>query len=107
MTSLFDAKQRRQNSLDVALDFLACGLDPQRSVFFKAVRRAGSLRAVVAAFHAHADGFAGAGAPFRISRLGIPINHGLFSLSRADGGGHFDLRLERRSCRRIRSSTSR
>jgi tryptophanyl-tRNA synthetase len=35
MTSLFDAAQRRRNSLDVALDFLACGLDPQKSVFFR------------------------------------------------------------------------
>ena len=35
MTSLFDAVARRQNSLDVALDFLACGLDPKRAVFFK------------------------------------------------------------------------
>jgi tryptophanyl-tRNA synthetase len=35
MTSLFDAAQRRQNTLDVALDFLACGLDPQKSVFFR------------------------------------------------------------------------
>jgi tryptophanyl-tRNA synthetase len=35
MTSLFDAEQRRQNSLAVALDFLACGLDPQRAVFFR------------------------------------------------------------------------
>ncbi|MEJ0090800.1 MAG: tryptophan--tRNA ligase [Limisphaerales bacterium] len=35
MTSLFDADQRRKNTLDVALDFLACGLDPQKSVFFK------------------------------------------------------------------------
>src|SRR5690349_14341616 len=35
MTSLFDAEQRRKNSLDVALDFLACGLDPKKSVFFK------------------------------------------------------------------------
>ena len=34
MTSLFDAEQRRKNSLDVALDFLACGLDPKRSVFW-------------------------------------------------------------------------
>lgn len=34
MTSLFDAAQRRRNSLDVALDFLACGLDPKRSVFW-------------------------------------------------------------------------
>src|SRR5271170_3690748 len=35
MTSLFDREQRRKNSLDVALDFLACGLDPKKSVFFK------------------------------------------------------------------------
>jgi tryptophanyl-tRNA synthetase len=35
MTSLFDADERRKNSLDVALDFLACGLDPKKSVFFK------------------------------------------------------------------------
>jgi tryptophanyl-tRNA synthetase len=35
MTSLFDADERRKNTLDVALDFLACGLDPKKSVFFK------------------------------------------------------------------------
>ena len=35
MTSLFDAAQRRRNTLDVALDFLACGLDPARSVLFR------------------------------------------------------------------------
>ncbi len=35
MTSVFDAQARRQNTADVALDFLACGLDPQRSVFFR------------------------------------------------------------------------
>jgi tryptophanyl-tRNA synthetase len=35
MTSLFDAAQRRANTLDVALDFLACGLDPKKSVFFR------------------------------------------------------------------------
>ena len=35
MTSLFDAGQRRSNSLEVALDFLACGLDPKVAVFFK------------------------------------------------------------------------
>src|SRR5258706_232246 len=35
MTSLFDPAERRQNTLDVALDFLACGLDPKRAVFFK------------------------------------------------------------------------
>ena len=35
MTSLFDAAERRKNTLDVALDFLACGLDPKKSIFFK------------------------------------------------------------------------
>ena len=35
MTSLTDAAQRRKNTLDVALDFLACGLDPRRTVFFR------------------------------------------------------------------------
>jgi tryptophanyl-tRNA synthetase len=35
MTSLFDADERRKNTVDVALDFLACGLDPKKSVFFK------------------------------------------------------------------------
>ncbi len=35
MTSLFNAAERRANTLDVALDFLACGLDSKKSVFFK------------------------------------------------------------------------
>ena len=35
MTSLFDASERRKNTLEIALDFLACGLDPQKSVFFR------------------------------------------------------------------------
>jgi len=35
MTTLFDAAERRKATLDVALDFLACGLDPKRCVFFR------------------------------------------------------------------------
>lgn len=35
MTSLFDPGERRRNTLDVALDFLACGLDPAKAVFFR------------------------------------------------------------------------
>jgi tryptophanyl-tRNA synthetase len=35
MTSLFNAEERRKNTLDVALDFLACGLDPKKSIFFR------------------------------------------------------------------------
>ncbi|HWX18930.1 MAG TPA: tryptophan--tRNA ligase [Candidatus Binatia bacterium] len=35
MTSLFDPAERRQNTLDAALDFLACGLDPKKTVFFR------------------------------------------------------------------------
>src|SRR5208337_3224017 len=35
MTSLFDAAKRRQNTLEVALDFLACGLDPAKALLFR------------------------------------------------------------------------
>src|SRR5436190_22460759 len=35
MTSLFDPAERRRNTWEVALDFLACGLDPSRTVFFR------------------------------------------------------------------------
>ena len=35
MTSLFEPAERRRNSLNVALDFLACGLDPKRTIFFR------------------------------------------------------------------------
>src|SRR5437762_2900979 len=35
MTSLFNAEERRRNTLDVALDFLACGLDPAKTVFYR------------------------------------------------------------------------
>lgn len=35
MTSLFDPAERRKNTLNVALDWLACGLDPATSVFWR------------------------------------------------------------------------
>ena len=35
MTSLFDAEERRENTFEAALDFLACGLDPGKTVFFR------------------------------------------------------------------------
>ncbi len=35
MTALFDARERRAHTLGVALDWLACGLDPLRSVFWR------------------------------------------------------------------------
>ena len=35
LTSITDPAELRQNALDVALDFLACGLDPQRTVFYR------------------------------------------------------------------------
>ncbi len=35
LTSVSDAAQLRQNVLDVALDFLACGLDPAKTVFYR------------------------------------------------------------------------
>jgi tryptophanyl-tRNA synthetase len=35
MTQLFDPAERRRYTLGVALDWLACGLDPKRTVFFR------------------------------------------------------------------------
>jgi tryptophanyl-tRNA synthetase len=35
MTSLVDAAERRRHTLDVALDFLACGLDPKKTLLFR------------------------------------------------------------------------
>jgi len=35
MTSLTDGPQRRANTREAALDWLACGIDPERSVFWK------------------------------------------------------------------------
>lgn len=80
MTSLFDAAARRKNVLDVALDFLACGLDPKRSVFFRQsdVPEHCELTWILSTItpmgllercHSYKD---------KTSR-GIPINHGLFA----------------------------
>ncbi len=35
MTSLFDPAQRRKNVIEAALDWLACGLEPHRAVFWR------------------------------------------------------------------------
>ena len=35
LTTVSDPDVLRQNSIDVALDFLACGLDPKRTIFFR------------------------------------------------------------------------
>jgi tryptophanyl-tRNA synthetase len=35
MTSLLDPAERRRNTLDVALDFLACGLEPKKTLLFR------------------------------------------------------------------------
>ncbi len=80
MTSLFDAQQRRQNTLDVALDFLACGQDPKKSVFFKQsdVPEVTELSWMLSTLtpmsllekgHSFKDK----------SAKGIPVNHGLFA----------------------------
>ncbi len=80
MTSLFDAPARRNNSLDVALDFLACGLDPQKSVFWKQsdVPEVTELAWLLSTLtpmgllercHSFKDKTA----------KGVPVNHGLFA----------------------------
>src|SRR5487761_2101907 len=80
MTSLFDANERRKNTLDVALDFLACGLDPKKSVFFRQsdVPEVTELAWILSTLtpmsllekgHSFKDK----------SAKGIPVNHGLFA----------------------------
>ena len=80
MTSLYEAEARRRNSLDVALDFLACGLDPKRSVFFRqsdvpeVTELAWMLTTVtpmglLERCHSYKDKVA----------KGLPVNHGLFA----------------------------
>ena len=80
MTSLFDADQRRKNTLDVALDFLACGLDPRKSVFFRQsdVPEVTELAWILSTLtpmsllekcHSFKDK----------SAKGLPVNHGLFA----------------------------
>jgi tryptophanyl-tRNA synthetase len=80
MTALFDANRRRENTLNVALDFLACGLDPKKSVFFRQsdVPEVTELSWMLSTLtpmgllqkcHAFKDK----------SAKGIPVNHGLFA----------------------------
>src|ERR1700722_5696618 len=80
MTSLFDTAQRRKNTLDVALDFLACGLDPKKSIFFKQsdvpeVTELSWLLSTLTPMSLLEKGHS-----FKDkSAKGIPVNHGLFA----------------------------
>jgi tryptophanyl-tRNA synthetase len=80
MTSLFEADKRREYSLNVALDFLACGLDPKKSVFFRQsdVPEVTELSWILSTLtpmsllekcHSFKDK----------SAKGLPVNHGLFA----------------------------
>jgi tryptophanyl-tRNA synthetase len=80
MTSLVDAAERRKNTLDVALDFLACGLDPKKALLFvqsdvpEVTELAWLLTtltpmAMLENCHSYKD---------KIAR-GIPANHGIFA----------------------------
>jgi tryptophanyl-tRNA synthetase len=80
MTSLFDPAERRRNSLDVALDFLACGLDPKRAVFFKQsdVPEVCELTWILSTLTPM--GLLERATSFKDkSAKGIPVNHGLFA----------------------------
>lgn len=80
LTSLQDSKELPQRVFDVALDFLACGLDPEKSVFFRqsAVPEVHELAWYLSVLcpmgllercHSYKD---------KIAR-GISANHGLFA----------------------------
>lgn len=80
MTSLFDAAARRANTLDVALDFLACGLDPNKSVFFRQsdVPEVTELAWMLTSLTPMGMLERGTSYKDKIAR-GIPPNHGIFA----------------------------
>jgi tryptophanyl-tRNA synthetase len=80
MTSLFAAAERRANTLDVALDFLACGLDPKKSVFFKQsdVPEVTELAWILTTLTPMGLLERGTSYKDKIAR-GIPPNHGIFA----------------------------
>ncbi len=80
MTSLFDATERRENSHDVALDFLACGLDPKKSIFFKQsdVSEVTELSWILSSLTPMSLLEKGHSFKDKVAK-GIPVNHGLFA----------------------------
>src|SRR3974390_61915 len=80
MTTLYDAAERRKNTLDVALDFLACGLDPKKSVFFRQsdVPEVTELAWVFTTLTPMGLLERGTSYKDKIAR-GIPPNHGVFA----------------------------
>jgi len=80
MTSLFDADQRRKNTLDVALDFLACGLDPKKSVFYRQsdVPEVTELSWILSTLTPMSLLEKGTSYKDKVAK-GIPVNHGLFA----------------------------
>ncbi|MBL4576535.1 MAG: tryptophan--tRNA ligase, partial [Opitutaceae bacterium] len=80
MTTVFDAEKRREYVRNVALDFLACGLDPAKAVFFvqSAVPEVAELSWLLSTItpmgllercHSYKDKIA----------KGVSANHGLFA----------------------------
>jgi tryptophanyl-tRNA synthetase len=80
MTSVRDAAQRRRLVLDVALDYLACGLDPERSILYRQsdVPEVCELQWILTTLtpmglleraHSYKDKVAN----------GLPVEHGLFA----------------------------
>ena len=63
LTTLQNPAELRQNVLGVALDFLACGLDPQSRLFLSPIRYSDRDRVGLDTEHGNSDGFIGAG-PF-------------------------------------------
>jgi tryptophanyl-tRNA synthetase len=80
MTSVFDAGERRRNTLDVALDFLACGLDPKKAVFFKQsdVPEVCELAWILTTLAPMSMLEKCTSYKDKVAR-GLPVNHGLFA----------------------------
>ena len=92
LTSVRDPKALRENSRRVAVDFLACGLDPERATLFRhsdvpQVTELAWILSTVAPMglleraHSYKD---------KLAR-GLSANCRFIQLPGAYGGGHFDL----------------
>ena len=108
LTTIRDADELRQNTLDAVLDLLALGLDPERATLFVQsdvpevselcwLLMSGTSMGLLERCVSYKD---------KISK-GLPANAGLFHLSRAASGGHPDLRCRCRSRRSGSSATRR
>jgi len=94
-----DSSAIAENTLQIMIDYLAAGLDPQKSVIFSAVGDSGACGVAFVVVHGDAAGMVGAGADVQggaRERQGQgPAQLRVPGVSSAADGGHCDLQSTR------------